>query len=704
MSILTDALLKEGLVTQEQLNDAKAKSEGAKRPLQELLIEMGFVKEEELLKLSARIFKMPIIDLTSQTPNPDIIKLIPFNLAQRYGVFPVKRKGDTLVLAMSDPRDILALDDIKVATHLNIEPILSPRSQINKYVETYYQTDESVYDILKNVVDDTIIELIREDEPGKERFDTTVLGDKGVPVVRLANLIFRDAVKAKASDIHIEPQERAVKVRYRIDGELRNIMDVPLKLHLSLVTRIKILAQLDIAETRKPQDGRAKIVVNNRKIDLRISTIPTFYGEKVELRLLDQQEAKTELDRIGFREDELRILKESVIKSQGIILVTGPTGSGKTSTLYAILNYIKSESKNIVTIEDPVEYLISGISQIQVNPVKDVTFASGLRSILRQDPNVILVGEIRDRDTADIAFRASLTGHLVFSTLHTNNAVASITRLLDIGLEPYLISSSIILIISQRLVKLICVHCKEEYTLDLNLMSKFKAQIDGLKINKFYHGKGCKECDFSGYRGRTAIFEILRFDEKIRRMVAENKGEDEILMEAKNSGLKTLACSGMERVRDGLITLDEVLRIAGIRDEAEIPTAASGVGIKILISDDEEDILRVLDKRLKSVGYSVILTRDGQEAVERVNKEKPDLVITDATMPKMNGFEVVKELRSRLETGQIPIIMLTGRQDKESEIQGLDAGADDYITKPFDADKLLARIKMLLRRREAKNG
>ena len=701
MSFLTEALIKEKLITWEQLNDAKAKSLGAKKPLQEILVELSFISEEALLSVCSRIFNMPVMDLDQEKINVEVVRILPFSLAKRYGVFPVSKEGDTLTLAMSDPQDIMAVDDIKLATGLAVKPLLCSRSQINRFVDKYYNTDDSIYDILKNVNAEEEIEIIRENkEIGALDDDLALLGEGAAPVIKLANIILSDAVKAKASDIHIEPQEKAVKVRYRIDGDLRSIMDVPLKYKHQLASRVKILADLDIAETRKPQDGRSKIIIGKRQIDLRISTIPTFYGEKIELRLLDQKEAKTDFAKIGFREDELKIVKEASLKSQGIVLVTGPTGSGKTSTLYAILNFVKSEAKNIVTIEDPIEYLIGGISQIQVNPAKDLTFASGLRSILRQDPNVILVGEVRDKDTADIAFRASLTGHLVFSTLHTNSAVASIIRLLDIGLEPYLISSSIILIIAQRLVKVICPDCKEEYIPDQVILNRLKGYIDELGIKRFYHGKGCQSCDFTGYKGRTAVFELFSFNDDIRRLIIDKASEEAILAQAKKDGLKTISYSAMSKVAEGVTTLDEVLRISGMTEDAQsLKASLVKEKPKILLVDDEEDILMILDKRLKAVGYDVILARDGGEALAIANRDKPDLIITDGTMPKMNGFELIKALRLRLETAVTPIIMLTARQDKDSEIKGLDVGADDYITKPFDLDKLLARVKMLLRRK-----
>jgi len=688
MSNLIAALLREGLISEEQLNDALAKHIGAKKPIQELLVEMGFVKEEDLIRVSAKVFDMPILDLKNEIIDTHATELVSYELAKRYGVFPVRKEQNTIVLAMSDPQDIVALDDLEIITRSKIKPVLCTESEINKCIDKYYQTDDSLYDILKNVAPEDKIEVIKDSAVGETRLDPQSVKEGGAPIVRLFNLILSDAIKSRASDIHIEPQENLVKVRYRIDGNLKNIMEFPAKLNPALTARVKILAELDIAESRKPQDGRIKIFFNDRKIDLRVSTIPTFHGEKVELRILDPKEAKIDLGTVGFEENELNLYKEAISSPQGIILVTGPTGSGKTSTLYATLNFIKDEKKNIVTIEDPIEYLIDGISQIQVNPVKNVVFATGLRSILRQDPNVILVGEIRDKETADIAFRAALTGHIVFSTLHTNNAVSSVARLLDIGLEPYLIASSIILILAQRLIKVTCPYCKEEYLPDKGLLDDFKKYIDEFKIEKFYRGKGCQKCGFSGFLGRTAIFEILRVNENIRSLIIAKAPEDELFNAARKSGLKPLISAGMEKVARGITTLEEISKVVGIREEEKIiqKSGETGKKIKILTADDDEDILKVLEKRLTASGYDVVKARDGQEAVECAHKEKPDLIVMDVTMPKMNGFETAKALRSRLETAVIPIILLTGRQDKDSELRGINAGP--MITSP----SLLMRI------------
>lgn len=701
MSILFDELIKEDLITGEQLQDAKDKQLGAKKPLHEVLVDMGFLKEADLLRVAARVFKMPVSDLKEGEIDPASTKLIPYDMAKRYGVFPLRKEGKTLVVAMSNPEDVVAIDDLSIKTGSPLKTVLSAKSAIDRCMEKYYQSDDMVYDLLKNMVSEGQVEVIPEKAQGKEE---AYLGDIGVdssPVVRLMNLLLSDALKSRSSDIHIEPYEEFTEVRYRIDGDLKSIMKIPAKLHPALMVRLKILSELDISEKRKTQDGRLRVVIDGRRVDVRVSIIPTYHGEKAVLRLLDTKQGKVDLEKIGMPRESMEVFTDTITRPQGMILVTGPTGSGKTSTLYAVLNRIKSEAKNIITIEDPVEYLLDGINQIQLDPVKNVTFASGLRSILRQDPNVILVGEIRDKDTADIAFRASLTGHLVLSTVHTNSSVATITRLLDIGLEPYLISSSIMMIIAQRLVRLICPHCKEEYVPDDKVIKRFQAYLDKDRV-KFYHGKGCDKCGYTGYMGRTAIFEVLPFNEKIRAIISAGKSEDVLMKQAREDGMRTLAESGLEKVAEGLTTLEELAKVV---DVAEGPVEKPAVKPEkrerplILIVDDEEDIRKVLGKRLEMAGYQVMTAGNGKAGIETAAREKPDLIIMDVMMPEMNGFEATEALRSKIETAVIPVIMLTAKQDKESELTGIKAGADDYLTKPFDKEKLLARIEMLLRRK-----
>lgn len=680
MVSLLDTLVGEHLITPEQLEDALNKQKGAQRPIQEIMVELEFISEEKLLGVSSALCKMPTANLDLEMIDKMAMTKVPFELAKRYGVFPIRMQDGALVVAMSDPSDVLALDDISKVANMEIRPVVARKSQISDYIERCYQLDNALYDLFKNI--------------GLSAAAQTTGENGEAPVVKLIDIVFKDAIRSRASDIHIEPQQAGINLRYRIDGYLKDIITIPLVMNSRIASRIKVLGELDIAESRKSQDGRMAIIVENRKIDVRISIIPTFYGEKIVLRLLDLKEAKVALEEIGFRQQEKDVVIKAGSFPQGMVLVTGPTGSGKTSTLYAILNHIKNQTNNIVTIEDPIEYLIDGLNQMQVNFLKDLTFANGLRSILRQDPNVVLVGEIRDRETADIAFRASLTGHLVFSTLHTNSAVASIDRLIDIGLEPYLVASSLALVISQRLVRLICPQCKSEYSPDKSLIERFKITAD-----KFYTGRGCPHCDFTGFYGRTAIFELLSINEKMRSLIS-NRAQPRILLEeAGEAGFLALSESARQKVVDGLTTVEEIARII-VMDElapADVCQDKSNK-TKIVIVDDEEVNNRLIEECLKQDGYEIMAAGDGEKAVELVARERPDLVVMDVMMPRMNGFEAVKILRSQLVSATIPIVMLTSMADKENELKGIDLGADDYITKPFDGDKLRSRIKMLLRR------
>ncbi len=701
MATLFNALLSEQLITQEQLGDAKDKQLGAKRPVQELLVDMGFITEEKLVEVSSRVFDMPPLDLDNEKIDPSLIELIPCEAVKRYGVFPVKRSADVLVLAMSNPQDIIAIDDMKFLIDGDVAPVFATKSQIAKYIETFYKIDDTLYDIFKNITDEAKIELLKDENAGNVSFDEPLNSSEGSPVVRLVNFIIGQAVKNRASDIHIEAQEKFVNVRFRIDGDLRNTMRVSVKHQKAIASRIKVLADLDIAEIRKFQDGRIKLLVDGRKIDLRISFIPVFYGEKIVIRILDAKEAKVSFDKIGFNEKEADIFTNAISRPYGMILLTGPTGSGKTSTIYAALNSLRTMQRNITTIEDPIEYLIEGINQMQINPIKNVTFASGLSSILRQDPDVIMVGEVRDLDTAKIAFRSSLTGHLIFSTLHTNTAVSSITRLLDLGLESFQIASALVLIVAQRLVKVICLHCKEEYSPDEQLLDDFNIYLQKYPTPKFYRGKGCQHCNFTGFRGRTAVFEMLEINENIRQLIASQSPERIIYEEARKNKFCALLESGVEKVVEGVTTFEELSKVVDVMPRRTVPEepVEQRDKKKILVADDEEDILDALEFCLNHAGYNVVKARNGEELVKYALRESPDLIITDMMMPKMTGLEAVKILRSGIETAVTPIIMLTARTDKKSELESINAGVDDYLTKPFDYEKVLARIKMIFRRK-----
>ena len=568
MSVILAELIKRNFVTNEHVSKARGQRNAVGRSIQDVLIESGHLQGGDLFAVAKSIHSYSVVDIDGKVIDLKIASVVRREDALRHGIFPLEKRGSTLVVAMSDPSDILAQDEIGFMTGLHVEPVLALHAQIHQHIHKYYFNQDSVQEILQDTIDDTRVELIAdEDMTSEEIADIAIANADSSAFIRLVNRLLCDAVQARASDIHIEPRDRNVEVRYRIDGYLKTAIKIPRHLHPRLAARIKILAKLDIAEQRKVQEGRIKISIKGDKIDLRISVIPVFYGEKIVLRILDNRSTQFDINKIGFTPEELEIFKTAIQKSQGVVLVTGPTGSGKTTTLYAALQHIKCETKNIVTIEDPIEYLIDGINQLQLSRFKDVTFTNGLRSILRQDPDVILVGEVRDKETAEIAFRASLTGHLVFSTLHTNSAVSSITRLLNIGLEPYLISSSISLLVAQRLVRVICPSCKEHHIPDQELLKKFKGYLRGVHVQKFYKGKGCEHCNFSGYYGRSSIFEIIKVDDKIKDLIFSKASESLILKQAIDSGMKTLVESGVMKVLAGLTTLDEVAKVTEVVEE-----------------------------------------------------------------------------------------------------------------------------------------
>ena len=605
MSRLTEALLQSRLITPQQLAIAEANKKTLAKSLQESLIELGYIKEEDLLKVLADVFNLELLSLTNEAIDSSATHSLPQETARQYCVFPVRKENDTLVLAMSDLPDIITLDNLSFVTDQRIKPVLSLKSQIIFCIEQYYDPLRMASAIFcrQSEKAEKAKDDVGRDITEANIFNIVDIKCKSSPAVILVNAILSAAIKSRAMDIYIEPYEQYVDVRYRIDGALRSMLKVPNKFRTSLVSRIKILTDLDIAETRKPHDGRARIILDKKVINLRISTIPTVYGEKVALRLLDIEQIKLELVSLSFKESELNIITDAIARPQGMMLVTGPTGSGKTTTLYAALNFIKKGgSKNIVTIEDPIEYVIEGVNQMQVNPAKNITFANGLRSILRQDPNVILVGEIRDIETAEIAFRSALTGHLVLSTLHTNSAVAAITRLMDIGLQPYLIASPITLIIAQRLVRLTCTSCKREYMPDDVFLHRFKYFLNKFKINKFYKGKGCKECDFTGYLGRIAFFEMLKINEQIRKMIASGASEDVLYNEALRSGMIPLIESGIEKLAAGLTTLEEIVRIADVVDTRKVIEKQRGLerDLDAFIEPEDKIFLKDLEDRLLS--------------------------------------------------------------------------------------------------------
>lgn len=556
-----DILIEQGLITPQQLEEVlKMQSAGNKKRIGEILVELGTISKEELFGVLQYIYETEYIDLSNYVIDPEVISLIPEKVALQYRLIPLSINDNELVVAMANPLDVYAIDFVRGHTKIKkIKTMLAAEDDILSTINSYYELGE-----YKDIIEKLGTEITFKEEEDEDLQKLEAIS-KGAPIIQLVNLLIVQGVKDRASDIHIEPNERGLLIRFRIDGMLHDNRILPNKIKAAIISRVKILAKMDIAERRLPQDGRFQVKFGLREVDLRVSTIPTVFGEKVVLRILDKSKGLIELKNLGFLAEQLDQFKSIILKSYGIILLTGPTGSGKTTTLYAALNKVNSNEKNIITVEDPVEYKLNRVNQIQILPKIDLTFANALRSILRQDPDVIMVGEIRDTETAQIAVQAALTGHLVFSTLHTNDAASALTRLLDMGIEPFLISSSVIGVIAQRLVRVICEKCKEEYVPSEDILYglKIKDRLNNESKIKLYRGKGCSFCKNTGYYGRTSIYELIVLDEEIKSLIVTKASSNVINNLALKNGMKTLKDSGMEKVLQGITTIEEVLRVAG---------------------------------------------------------------------------------------------------------------------------------------------
>ncbi|MFW5648876.1 MAG: GspE/PulE family protein [Candidatus Alkaliphilus sp. MAG34] len=548
---LGNLLLENGLITQEQLEHVLKTQKFTGKKIGEIFIEEGILSENQIIEVLEFQFGIPHMDLNKYFIDPEIPRLISERLARRYTLIPVKKDGERLIVAMADPLNIFAIDDIKIATGLEIVPAIATNQGILDAIDQHYET-ESAERALAEFKRNYQVENIND-------IDKKILSEiSNAPVVKLVNSIIRQAIKMKASDIHIEPFEKIIKIRLRIDGDLQEVMAPAKTTHSAIVTRIKIIGKMDIAEKRLPQDGRVEMNIEGKEIDLRISTLPTIHGEKIVMRLLDRSSFLFTKQQLGFTAQDLEAFNKVIQSPNGIILVTGPTGSGKTTTLYTILGELNRVDKNIITVEDPVEYQMDGINQVQVNVKAGLTFANGLRSILRQDPDIIMIGEIRDSETAQIAVRAAITGHLVLSTLHTNDTASSITRLVDMGIDPYLVSSSVVGITAQRLVKKICENCKIGYTADK--LEKKVLQIEDTAEITVFRGRGCNFCNNTGYKGRMAIHEILPVTKDIRLLIDRGFGVDKIKEEAEKQNFVSLRENCIQLVKGGITTIEELLR------------------------------------------------------------------------------------------------------------------------------------------------
>jgi type IV pilus assembly protein PilB len=719
-----DLLIRQGITDAGGVTRALAVPPAQATTLARALAILGLADESVVAAAIASALHLEYVDGELPAIPEDVVALLPAEFCRKSGVVPLGFAGNLLRVAVSDPMNDSVLQDVRFRTGRTTVAVVATQAWIERLCGRIYPYESvaTSYDML------TSVEPAGEVEPTSETeydlIDPAVLAKdtKLPPIVRLVNLILSDAATAGASDVHIEPQETSLQVRQRVDGLLRDVLTIPHHLQEQTISRLKIISGMDIAERRKPQDGRSRLRFKGRRIDLRVSTLPTQFGEKVVIRLLNSDQAILPLDGIGFAPDNLRMMKSFLAHPQGMILVTGPTGSGKTSTLYTSLNAIKSSTNNIITLEDPIEFQLRGINQMQINTRAGVTFATGLRSILRQDPNVILVGEIRDQETADIALQAAQTGHLLLSTLHTNDAPATITRLFDLGIQPFLVASSLLGILAQRLVRRVCPSCAAPEPLSDETIEK-AGGISRLPTNaRWVVGKGCAQCGQTGYKGRIAIHEVLEINDEVRELISNRGSELAIRKAAKRAGMRPLFEDGLEKAARGLTTLEEVLRVTSPDEAAEsavarqAPTQAAaaspdpevrGAGTteqgtdqrrRVLVVEDSPTIASVVKYFLELEGFDVILAEDGLLGLKTAQREHPDVIVSDVNMPSMGGVDMVKALRADPRMSDVRILMLTSEASIECETEGLAAGADDYILKPVEPRRLAARVKALLAR------
>jgi type II secretory ATPase GspE/PulE/Tfp pilus assembly ATPase PilB-like protein/ActR/RegA family two-component response regulator len=734
------------VLTPERIAELRAKAEPGKT-LWETVVQEKLATDDEILEKVGTRFRLRVADLGQLEPGARTA--LPEALARRYRVLPIRETDSYLEIATANPFDLDMEKTLAFATGREIRLLLMSPSKIADQIEVQYRPEKALDRLLENMGQSAeLVQLTDDIGPDEYNITEAAAAASERPVVKLVDLILSEGILTRASDIHIEPEEGGVAVRYRIDGVLRQVMKIPRSAGVPLISRIKIMSSLDIADRLRPQDGRARVAVNGQPIDLRVSTLPAAHGEKVVIRILDSRATVKSLDSLGLNPGEIEAIMKLLEYHEGIILVTGPTGSGKTTTLYSMINQIKSEGVNIVTVEDPVEYRIQGIVQVQVQEKQGLTFAAALRSILRQDPNVVLVGEIRDRETAQIATQASLTGHLVLSTLHTNDAANAVTRLVDIGVEAYKIAAALRGVLAQRLMRRVCETCKEVW---------MEAVPDRLKKwiphgTPLYRAAGCPDCAMTGYRGRFSILEVMTITPEVERRIAAGETADRISDAARRSGMRSLWDSGLAHVLRGESSVDELLRVVDVPSEEERapapeparkggsgagPAAAVGAPLraspaagtanipeplatsfelldettttrrsgphgpahKVLLVDDEDSLRKVLKDLLEREGYEVSEARDGVQALDQVDRIGPDIVVLDLNLPGLDGYGVLSHLRSRPATAGLPVIVLTAKGDEDNEVRVFALGADDFLQKPFRARALSARLEAVLGRR-----
>lgn len=754
------------LVPEGQI-DAVRRDAGNASSLWEALIARRLVTDDQILTAVAARFRFQIADLTMLDHH--VQESVPEQLARKYNILPLRITDSFLEIATANPFDMDAEKMLAFATGREVRLLLYPPTRIRERLDDLYRPEDVVSKLLSGIHEESEVTQLKDEA---DEYSASAEEAQQRPIIKLVDTLIADGITSRASDIHVEPADGGVSVRYRIDGVLRQVMKIPRSAGIPLVSRVKIMSGMDIADRLRPQDGRCRVAVNGSPVDLRVSTLPASLGEKLVIRILNAKATVLSLDSLGLQEDEQKTMAKLLLNKEGILLVTGPTGSGKTTTLYAALRQVQGEGVNIVTVEDPVEYRLgSNIVQVQVNDKAGLTFATALRSILRQDPDVVLIGEIRDQETAQIAVQASLTGHLVLSTLHTNDAPNTVTRLVDMGMEAYKIASALRGILAQRLLRRLCPHCKIKQTDPLP--ERIRKYLPAGPA-EFYQGVGCSECAMTGYRGRFCIVEILAMTPELERLIGRGATADQIASAAKAGGMRSLFESGIRHMVSGETSVEELLRVTEppredtpahpsggrydddederprrprrsrrpVEDEdapvAAAPTVATRTsaprggelappnleaspafellddlpptraeltrkGATVLLVDDEDQLRRVMKDLLERQGYTVVEARDGAQALDEVDRHAPDIVILDLNLPGVDGYAVLSQLRSRPATRQIPIIVLTAKGDEDNEVRVLELGADDFLTKPFRAKALAARLESALGRRARSN-
>jgi len=727
------------MVSEAEVEAIRAEAGSTPGSLWEALVAKRRLTDAEILGAISTRFRLPLADLSGADPRTH--ESVPEQLARKYNVLPLRMTDSLLEVASASPFDIDAEKMLAFATGREVRMVLASPGKIREKVDETYRSNDVVAKLLTGMADNEVTQL--EDEA--EDLGASAEEAAARPIIKLVDTLIADGITSRASDIHVEPTEAGIIVRYRIDGVLREIMKIPRKAGIPLISRMKIMSGMDIADRLRPQDGRARVAVNGNPVDLRVSSLPASHGEKIVIRILDQKGTVLTLNALGMAPNERESIEALVRNKEGIVLVTGPTGSGKTTTLYACLRLVQNTGVNIVTVEDPVEYRLgANIVQVQTNDKAGLTFASALRSILRQDPDVVLIGEIRDVETAQIAVQASLTGHLVLSTLHTNDAPNAVTRLVDIGMESYKIASALRGVVAQRLLRRLCTHCRVP-----DDEPPGRAMAPWVPAGtKLFKAAGCSECAETGYRGRFSIVEVLVMTQELERLIGGGATADRIAEVARSGGMRSLFESGLHHVLEGLTSIQELLRVtdpptarkagapppagtAAPPAEPPAPAVAPAVGSPrtgpgmaelpgfelideliltdddglplpkgtVLLVDDEESLRMVMKDLLERDGWTVQEAADGMAALAAVDQHAPDVILLDLNLPGLDGYEVLDRLRSRGTTRNVPIIVLTAKGDEDNEVRVLEAGADDFLTKPFRARALSARLDSVRARR-----